>query len=113
MADTQATPSIATNFAGNYHPETNVKSTRRFLILEKIPGQDTKSTSSLIDKRLFEGENKLIAQQDDQFALWSVHYSDGVLPEPLKQQFTSFTKLYDFCSKYFTTRGIRIANVID
>lgn len=113
MADTQATPSIAASLAGNYRPDSNLKSSKRVMTLEKIPGLENKTTASLIDRKLFEGETKLVAVLDDQFALWSVHYTDGILPEALKQRFTSFTKLYDYCSKYFKTRGIRIANVID
>ncbi|HYT45833.1 MAG TPA: hypothetical protein VEP90_26135 [Methylomirabilota bacterium] len=97
----------------NLQPESNLKSTKRFLILEKIPGKETLASSSIVDKRLFEGETKLIAEQDDQFSLWSVKYSNGILPLPLQQRFTSFPKLFDFCSKYFETRGIRIATVID
>src|ERR1700688_1834112 len=65
----------------------------------------------MVDKRLFTGENKLHAVKDPQYQLWSLRYEMGVVPEPLKQQFTSFKQLFKFCEEYFKKRNIEIKEI--
>jgi hypothetical protein len=83
----------------------------RQLILEPIPGLDAKRNSGMVDVSLFTGGNKLWAKRDDQAGLWYFQYEKGVLPEPLKQRFTSFKVLNKFAEEYFKKRNIRIAEI--
>src|SRR2546423_2194148 len=93
--------------------DNKLLSTDRAMILEPIPGKETLATSGMIDNRLFKGECQLRAVMDPQFSLWDIKYNMGILPEPLRQRFTSFKGLYNYASKYFEKRGIRVAKVID
>lgn len=85
----------------------------RILELKVIDGQKPKSSTGLIDSRLFTGGNKLHAIMDQQTTLWKLKYEDGSIPEPLRQQFTSFAKLKEHCELYFAGRNLEIEKVID
>jgi hypothetical protein len=93
--------------------ELKMRKDTRTLVLQQIPGQKTLSSTGLADPRLFTGENKLLAIRDMQTSLWGFKYLMGGLPEPLKQQFTSFHKLYAHGRDYFKKRGIEIVEVLD
>ena len=67
----------------------------------------------MVDSRLFTGENRLHAIMDTQTTLWHLAYDNGILPQPLKQQFTSFTKLHGYVKDYLSRRNIEIVEVID
>jgi len=71
-------------------PESKMRSPDRVLILNVI---DPKERTGLMDPRVFAGTNPLHAKRDDQAGLWYLHYENGILPEPLKQRFTSFKAL--------------------
>lgn len=83
----------------------------RTLILEPIDNLAPKKNSGMVDVSLFTGGNKLFAKRDDQAGLWYFQYERGVLPEPLKQRFTSFKILHKYAEEYFNKRNIRIAEV--
>lgn len=87
----------------------------RTLVLEPIPGQKVLNTTGLVDKRLFSGDgsHQLHAVKHPVFDLWRFRYEKGILPEPLKQNFTSFSQLKRFADAYFGRRGLQIAKVID
>lgn len=85
----------------------------RTLVLEPIDGKAPLNTIGMVDKRLFTGENELHAIMDLQTCLWKLKYNSGIVPEPLKQQFTGFRALHKFCEEYFRKRNIRIKEVIN
>jgi len=85
----------------------------RVITLELIPGQKPTNSTGLVDTRLFKGGNRLHAIRNKHNHLWSMRYDSGGLPEPLKQQFTSFNKLIRHVEDYFGRRGLRIASVED
>ena len=89
------------------------RKTDRIIELRPIAGKDTMSSSGLVDRRLFNGDNKLHAIMNTRNCNWSLKYEDGGLPGPLKQTFTSFNKLKDHVEKYFQKRNIEITNIID
>jgi hypothetical protein len=84
----------------------------RIILLEKIPGKNSVATSGLVDNRLFEGKNTLKAFMEPNGHIWGMKYEAGAIPEPLKQKFTSFTKLLAHAEGYFAKRGIRIAGIV-
>lgn len=95
-------------------PETNLRSHDRVLKLEVIDGKKAKSSTGLLDPRLFTGDQNIHLIMDIQTNLWSFRYSNnGLLPEPLKGQFTSFSKGYDHARNYFEKRNVKITEVID
>jgi hypothetical protein len=83
----------------------------RVLVLKPRPDQNTLDNKGLIDNRLFKGENNLHAIMDTQTLLWTMKYEKGGLPEPLKQSWTSFKRLFDYAEKYFNSRGVDISEV--
>lgn len=82
------------------------------LVLEPIDGAPL-SAAGLVDKRLFTGENRLHAIMDTQTCLYYLKYDSGIVPEPLRQRFTSLKKLLDFVTGYFERRKIRIKEILD
>lgn len=92
--------------------KAKMRSQDRILVLEPIDG-DPKTTTGIIDRRIFTGENKLHAIQNPQNSLWYFKYESGILPQPLKMQFTSFNKMLAHAKDYFSRRNIVIKEVID
>ncbi len=85
----------------------------RILVLKIIDGEKAKTSTGLMDKKLFTGENKLHLVQDQRNCLWYFKYESGGLPPPLKQKFTTFPIAMDYVTKYLKGRNIEIAEVID
>lgn len=100
-----------------FHPTTNyedkVHSPHRELIVKPMEGKKAKQSSTgLLDPGLFTGTNSLHAYMDET-GLWFCKYERGILPEPLKQKFTSINKLVVFVKDYFGKRNLEITEVKD
>lgn len=89
------------------------KSNDRVLVLERMPGQNTKNTLGITDNRLFTGDNKLHARFDPEYSMWYMQFESGLLPPAFKQRFTTFRKLLDFATDYYKKRNILIKEVLD
>lgn len=85
----------------------------RILELKIIDDKAPLSSTGLVDRRLFKGENKLHAVTDPYTGLWSLNYEKGECPPAFKCQFTSFKKLYQFATDYFLKRNIEIKEIVD
>lgn len=83
------------------------------LVIRPIEGVSTKSTTGLVDNRLFTGKANVYAVRDTQMNIWALKYSQGILPQPLKQKFTRFEDLKEFADGYFKRRNLQIVEVID
>lgn len=97
----------------NYSPESKMKSPDRVLVLKAMEGKKPMNTTGVADPRLFTGENKLHAVMDEQTCLWRFKYDMGIVPEPLKGNFTGFTALKKFAESYYNKRNIEIVEVKD
>lgn len=93
-------------------PENKNRSDDRILVLAPIEGQKPRGNNGIVDPRLFQGEDNLHAVLGPD-NLWSMKYSKGTLPEPLRQRFTTFQRLLDYAEGYFKRRGVRIVEVKD
>jgi hypothetical protein len=93
-------------------PQARMAMTDRVLVLEPIEGKATLSSTGMVDKRLFNGENRLHAIKDEATTLWYCQYDSGRLPEPLQQRFTGFKALLKFVEDYMLRRNVRIKEVI-
>jgi len=89
-----------------------MRSDDRILVLEITDGRALNS-AGLLDNRLFKGENRLHAVRDPMSSLWYMKYDNGILPQPLRQRFSSFNKLVDYTTLYFKRRGVKIEKIID
>lgn len=94
-------------------PESKMRSPDRVLVLKVIDDKKPLSSKGLVDPRLFSGENKLHAVMDQQTSLWHFKYDQGIVPPPLKCQFTSFKALRSHAEAYFRLRNIEIVEVKD
>jgi hypothetical protein len=94
---------------------TKMRGNDRAFALELIDDKAPISSTGLVDKRLFSGENKIHALRDEgSFNLWYFKYDKGDLPGALKDvKFTKFDQAEKFLTKYFNTRNIQIREVID
>lgn len=94
--------------------KANLRSFDRILKLEVQDKKLAKSSTGVVDTRLFSGGQELHLTMDIQTNLWSFRYSNnGLLPQPLQGHFTSFTKGYEHAKNYFDKRNVRIAEVKD
>ena len=89
-----------------------MRSTDRIMHLELMEGTPL-SAAGLLDNRLFKGGNRLHAIRDPMNSLWYMEYDNGILPQPLRQRFSSFNKLYDYAVAYFAKRGVKISKIDD
>lgn len=89
------------------------KKSDRILVLKPIEGTKAKSSTGLDDPRLFNGGNNLHGIKDQQTNLWYFKYESGVIPEPLKQRFTSFPLLKKHAEDYYVKRNIAVVEVLD
>lgn len=94
-------------------PKDKMRSDDRILVVQQIEGVKPLSSTGLVDTRLFKGGNKLHARKSINSSLWYLEYEQGGLPEPLRQQWTSWTKMMAFVRDYFNKRGLDIVRVED
>lgn len=81
-------------------------------ILTLAQRANVKATNGLIDRRLFSGGNRLHAILENN-GLWSLRYDFGIVPEPLKQKFTSFSTALKTVKYYFDSRNIDVKEIIE
>lgn len=85
---------------------------RIIVLTKRDTSKGIATDTGLIDNRLFTGSNKLHAVMQPN-GLWALKYESGILPQPLKQEFTSFTQVMKFLKPYFHKRNVDIKEVID
>lgn len=84
----------------------------RELILKPGEGKPIPGTLNMIDPGVWKGTNSLRAMLDET-SLWGFKLDKGMLPEPLKQRFTSLPKAIAFAKSYFAKRNIELIEVKD
>lgn len=92
---------------------TNHAATERQLILEVIDDKLPKSKMGMVDPDLMVGKNKLYCIKDPKVNHWFFKYDKGILPQSLKDRFTSFKLALKHAELYFRTRNIQIKEVKD
>lgn len=97
----------------DYDIQKKNKSPDRVLVLKRKEGKNTLSSKGITDNRLFSGDNKLHAVLDGETMHWRFKFDSGLLPNEMKQSFTSFSKLLTFARNYYDKRNIEITEVID
>lgn len=85
-------------------------STDRIIEVKVKDGAQPKSSTGLLDSRLFTGDNHLHAIQDA--GLWYLKYEKGGLPSPLKQKFTNFNQLLKHVKTYFEGRNAEVKEIV-
>lgn len=98
---------VQTKYQNKNHSED------RTLVLKPIEGRNIKSTMGAVDPRLFTGGNNLRIIRDPATHLWGIRYDHGIVPQPLKQMFTSFNAAKNYANDYFKRRGLEVTEVLD
>jgi len=97
----------------NPERQGTMRNTDRIIVLKLIDTSAKQSKTGSIDTRILTGDNKLHAKMDPTSCFWSLSYEHGFVPDPLKQQFTSFAMLLKFIKEYFRKRNIEVTEIID
>ena len=90
-----------------------LKKDDRILELKVIDGERPLSSIGLVDKKLFQGGNRLHAWYNPQFGTWKLRYEVGQLPQALENSWMSFDQLMYDTSRYLKTRNLEISQVLD
>lgn len=93
--------------------EAKMHADDRIITLKVKEGEKATTSSGLVDPRLFKGGNTLHALRSPENSMWFLKYDSGALPPPLKQHFTSLSKLMEFTRGYFSKRNIEIVEIKD
>lgn len=95
--------------------KTKMRADDRVFILKLIDDKAPISSTGLVDKRLFSGENKLHVIRDEASTfLWYFKYERGELPDYFKgRKYTKFIEAQKDAVAYFAKRNIRIEEVVD
>ena len=86
---------------------------RKTDVILRLRSTGKKQQLGLLSYDLFTGKNNLHIIMDPQTCLWKLAYDNGVLPQPLKQQFTSYDKAFNAVSDYLKVRQAEIIEIID
>lgn len=92
--------------------EHKMHAPEREIVIRPIEGKKTLDSAGLVDTRLWKGGNSIKAFMSDT-GLWYFKYDSGLLPDSLKVQFTSITKLVNFAKDYFAKRNLEVVEVKD
>lgn len=93
--------------------KAKMRSDDRILILKVAEGKQAKDSAGKVDPRLFSGANKLHGVYDERTGMWNMRYETGGLPGGLQEKFSEFEDLVAHAKKYFKTRNVEIAGIID
>ena len=93
--------------------QDNNRARERELVLKTIDGKQAKNSTGMVDPRVLSSEVKLFAVLDPTHMLWSLKYTAGVLPQPLRERWTSINTLRQQVGEYFKTRNIEIVEIRD
>ena len=90
-----------------------LKKDDRILEIGIKDGEKPLSSIGLVDKRLFQGGNKLHAYYVPQFGQWKLRYEVGAIPPALDASWTSFEGLLYEVKRYLATRNLEVTQVLD
>lgn len=87
------------------------RSNDRIIKLKKIDDK-AYTTAGMVDSRLFNGKNNLLASRDET-GIWSVKMEIGLTDENLSKKFTRFPDMMNYLKAYFRKRNVEIEEVLD
>lgn len=79
--------------------------------LEVIDGEAAKSSTGMVDSRLFKGGNFLYIKKDIETNFWFYEYEQGILPYNLQQRFTNFSLAKKHADLYYAQRNLKLKEV--
>jgi hypothetical protein len=88
-------------------------SSKRTLVIKPLEGKLPKTSTGMVDSRVFAGGNSMYASMDPQTCMWVLRYEQGVIPQPLQGMFTSFAAAKKHAEDYLRKRNCQIVEVIN
>jgi hypothetical protein len=101
---------MASMFHMNEKAEDKILAPEREIVLRPKEGKSPKSSTGLVDTRLFKGDNTLNAIMGED-GLWYCKFQQGHIPEPLRVKFTKISKLIEHVRSYFDKRDVEIVEI--
>jgi len=74
-------------------------------------GEKPKSSTGMVDPRLFTGENSLHIKKDIETNFWHFTYDKGLPPKDLRCMFTSFPAALRHAQEYYVHRNLSIKEI--
>lgn len=96
-----------------YDNRDKMKLTDRILVLKVMDDKKPKSSTGMVDSRLFNGGAELHCVKEEDTNLWYFKMSGSHLPTPLRQKFTTFSLAKEHAANYFKNRNLEISKVIE
>jgi hypothetical protein len=90
-----------------------LKKDDRILEVKVLDGEKPLSSIGMVDKRIFQGGNKLHAFYNPMTGFWKLRYEVGVIPGKLMNNWLSFDQLLADTDKYLRSRNMYISEVLD
>ena len=106
------TATIPSNFKSTKIGNTTITTGNVRVLRMKPKDGGAKSSTGLVDNRLFTGENELNAQMDMESCLWHLKQKIGAVDPKLRdKRWTSFRMLYNDVVTYYANRNVEITEV--
>lgn len=90
-----------------------VKKDDRILEIKIIDGELPLAKIGQIDRRIFQGGNRLHARFQPMTGFWRLSYEVGTIPGALDNSWLSFDQLLVDTARYLKTRNLEITQVLD
>lgn len=90
-----------------------VKKDDRILVIKVIDGEKPLSSIGTMDKRIFQGGNRMHAKYNPMTGFWRVSYEVGHVPANLDQSWMTFDGLMYDVGNYLRSRNLEIEQVLD
>ena len=91
----------------------HMRSEERTLVLKPMEGKKALSSTGIVVYRTTDGEPNYKVTIDPFTNLWIFKQNYGILPEKLKQKFTSYGSIMKYAHDYFGKRNLVIEKVLD
>lgn len=91
----------------------HMRAAERTLVIVPVEGKHALSSTGIVSYKMATGEPNYKITQCEITNLWIFKQNYGVLPEKLKQRFTSYSQIMKFAHDYFGRRNLKIEKILD
>lgn len=93
--------------------QSKMRSKDRIFVLSIKDSTKPKGATGMVDTKLFTGDNKLHAKMEPETCFWYMQYEHGIVPQTLRNKYTTFSGLKNHAEAYFKNRNIEIKEILD
>lgn len=85
--------------------------TDRSFKLKIVDNELPLASTGMVDTRLFKGGNIFHIKKDPETNFWTFAYDDGIIPQPLRCNFTNFTMAKKHADLYYNGRNLNLEEI--